>query len=217
MSWNRVAPSTPIAAPSQAKVMILIPHRSEQDYRQWDRWWNNGLQKPPGTPWLEQRGLSLTTNRTKLVREALKSDATHFFLLDDDVIAPNDVIPTLLAANLPIVCGLYMAKKKKEQRGLAAWMKRGEGYAAIAPEQNGRYVTVDVTALGCAMVHRSIFERLSQPYFDWPPDGPSEDFFFFEKVAKELNIKPVIDMEVSCLHLGVFAMNTKNEFDTLEI
>ena len=216
MSWNRQTPITP-TAPSGAKVVILIPHRDEHDYRQWRDWWHGSLEKPPGTLWLESRGLSLTTNRTQLVRMALQRDATHFFFLDDDVIAPNNVIPTLLAPNLPIVCGLYMAKKTKETRGLSAWMKRGAGYATIAPQQNGRYAVVDVTGLGCVMIHRSVFERVPEPWFVWDPDSISEDFFFFEKVTKELNIKPVIDLEMRCLHLGVFAMDTNNEFDTLGI
>lgn len=216
MSWNRQTPITP-TAPSEAKVIILIPHRDEHDYRQWCDWWHNGLQKPPGTTWLESRGLSLTTNRTQLIRMALQRDATHFFFLDDDVIAPNDVIPTLLAPNLPIICGLYMTKKAKDQRGLSAWMKRGEGYAAIAPQQNGRYAAVDVTALGCVMLHRSIFERVPEPWFVWDPDSISEDFFFFEKVADTLKIKPVADMEVRCLHIGTFTLDTNNEFDTLGV
>lgn len=214
MSWNRV---TPIVPQSGAKVIILIPHRDEHDYRQWRDWWHSGLQKPPGTLWLESRGLSLTTNRTQLVRMALQRDATHFFFLDDDVIAPNDVILTLLAPNLPIVCGLYMAKKTKSQRGLAAWMKRGGGYAAIAPQQNGRYAAVDVTALGCAMIHRSVFERVPEPWFVWDADSISEDFWFFEKVFREIGVKPTVDMEVRCLHIGIFAMDTNNEFNTLEL
>lgn len=216
MAWNRAQPLTPIAPP-EAKVAILVPHRDEHDYRQWRDWWHNGLQKPPGTSWKESRGLSLTTNRTQLVRMALQSDATHIFFLDDDVIAPNNVITTLLQANLPIACGLYMAKKQKNERGLTAWMKNpdGGGYLTIAPQQNGRYIQVDTTGLGCALIHRSIFEKTPKPWFVWEPEGPSEDFFFFLKVAKELNIKPVVDMECKCLHLGVFAMDTNNEFDTL--
>ena len=216
MAWNRAIPITP-TAPSGAKVIILVPHRDEHDYRQWSQLWLTRMQKPPGTTWLESRGLSLTTNRTKLVREALKSDATHFFLLDDDVIAPDDVIPSLLTANLPIVCGLYMAKKSKGQRGLSAWIKMGEGYAAIGPQQAGRHVQVDVSGLGCVLIHRSIFERVPEPWFVWEPDSVSEDFFFFNKVSETLGIKPTADMECKCLHIGVFAMDTNDEFNTMEV
>ncbi len=149
--------------------------------------------------------------------EGLKSGAECLFFLDDDIIGPNDGLVKLLSIDLPIVCGLYMAKKSKEERGLAAWMKNpnGIGYLSIQLNQNGRYVYVDVTGLGFALIHRSIFERTTYPWFDWPVGGPSEDFFFYEKVARELGIHPVIDMECQVDHVGTFKLNCLNEFTTL--
>jgi len=216
MAWDRTRPLTRIQSTNQ-KVMVLIPHKGESGYRQWERWWKEGLVKPPGTSYLEQRGLSLTTNRTGLVIEALKSDAEYFFFLDDDVIGPNELLATLLSHRLPIACGLYMAKKRKEERGLAAWMKGSNGYAPIAPEQGARLVQVDVTGLGCALIHRSVFERVPQPWFVWEFGGISEDFFFFSKVFKEIGIKPIIDFEMKCKHIGTFIIDTDNTITTLEI
>jgi len=216
MAWERAKPLTKISTNNQ-KVMILIPHKGESGYRQWERWWTSELIKPPGTAWVEQRGLSLTTNRTGLVTEALKSGAEYFFFLDDDVMGPNDLLTSLLGHQVPIVCGLYMAKKKKEQRGLAAWMKRGNGYMSIAPEQAARIVQVDVTGLGCCLIHRSIFERVSPPWFVWEFGGVSEDFYFFEKVFREVGVKPLIDMEMRCQHIGIFGLDTDNTLNTLEI
>lgn len=210
MSWERL---------NQHKVMILIPHRGESDYRQWRDWFLMGLKKPPGTTWLEIRGLSLTTNRTKLVMEALKSPAEYFFFLDDDMIGSDDALITMVSYRLPIVSGLYWAKKRKEERGLAAWMKIQDnplGYLAIDYKQNGRLVQLDVCGLGCALIHRSVFERTSQPWFVWDTEGPSEDFYFFEKVAKELGIKPMLDMELGFKHIGLFMIEPDGSFTTLE-
>jgi len=218
MVWNRDQPMTPIAPPSaNTKVVILIPHRDESDYRAWRHRWKDELEKPQGTSYLESRGLSLTTNRTKLVEMALETDATHFFFLDDDVMPPPGVIPALLATGQPIACGLYMAKKNKATRGLSAWMRVNNGYASIDLKQEARYAQVDVTGLGCVIIHRSIFEKVSKPWFVWEPDGVSEDFFFFEKVARELGIKPMVDMEMRCSHIGVFSVDTNGNFDTLEL
>lgn len=216
MSWERAKPLIRVPTGNQ-KVMILIPHKGESGYRQWERWWKEGLVKPPGTSYLEQRGLSLTTNRTGLVVEALKSDAEYFFFLDDDVMGPNDLLVTLLSYKFPIVCGLYMAKKSKEARGLAAWMKVPGGYAAIAPEQAARLVQCDVTGLGCALIHRSVFERVPQPWFVWEFGGVSEDFSFFEKVAQTIGVKPLIDLNMRCRHIGTFILDTDNSVTTLEI
>ena len=216
MCWDRIRPLTRIQTASQ-KVMVLIPHKGESGYRQWERWWKDELVKPPGTSYLEQRGLSLTTNRTGLVIEALKSDAEYFFFLDDDVIGPNEMLTTLMSHRLPIACGIYMAKKRNEERGLSAWMKMGNGYAPIAPEQGARLVQVDVTGLGCALIHRSVFERVPQPWFVWEFGGISEDFFFFDKVYREIEIKPIIDFEMKCRHIGTFIIDTDNNVTTLEI
>jgi len=217
MPWERAQTVQKVAQLGDGRVMILIPHRSESGYREWEDWWRHKLKKPPNTGWLEQRGVSLTTNRTGLVREALKTDANYFLFLDDDVIGPDDMLLTLLSYKLPIVCGLYMAKKKKEERALAAWMRSGSGYAPIALEQPARMVQVDTTGLGAALIHRSVFERVPQPWFVWEWDGVSEDFYFFERVNSEIGVKPIIDMECKMWHIGLHKVFTDGTFTTLEM
>lgn len=217
-SWD-IKPGEPQQVPSRkGSIIILITHRDERDYRQWRDWYHFKLQKPVGTSWRESRGASLVTARNGLVRDALNTDSEYFFFLDDDIIGPDNGLITLMSLKLPIAGGLYWSKKKKEERGLSAWMKNpsgGHGYLAISPEQKARHIQVDVTGLGFALFHRSIFERLSEPYFDWPPDGPSEDFWLYEKIWRELQIKPVIDMEVRCKHIGLFMIEGDGSFTTL--
>ncbi len=202
------------------RVCILIPHRDDRDYRPFHRRFME-MQKPAGMGWLEMRGFSLCTNRENLVKTALKAlNYTHLFFLDDDVLPPVDIIPQLVAADLDIVCGLYMAKKAKAERGLAAWVALPEGLRSIEYDQNRdgqerRWVECDVTGLGCAMIKRHVFERLSEPWFRWDvPPAPSEDFYFFFKTAHELGIKPIIDMNMKCGHLGSFVLDCDGTFET---
>jgi SAM-dependent methyltransferase len=60
------------------------------------------------------------------------------------------------------------------------------------------------------LVHREVFEKLTKPYFMWTldkepkPVGCSEDFWFLRKVRKELGIRPVVDPNVQCQHVGYF-------------
>jgi len=205
------------AAPDNINTLILIPHGGYSDYREWRDWFYTRLQKPEGTHWLETRGQALCTARNYLVKQGLATKAQRFLFLDDDVISPNDALVTMLQTDFPIVCGLYMSKKVKGDRGLAAWMKNpgGSGYLPIDPKQNGRFVSVDVTGMGIALIHRSVFERTSYPWFDWPVDGPSEDFWFFDKVAKETNIHPIIDREIRCQHIGLFMVDCDDTFTIL--
>ena len=208
-------------------VVILIPHRDEYDYRQWRDWFKEGLVKPPGTTWLEMRGLALTTLREKLAEDALKDPNNEWLLwLDDDNIGAADSLMKLLSHNLPICTGWYITKKKKGERGLSAWMRstkpiyngpwnrtEARGYEPISREQDARLVQVDVAGMGLCLTHRSVFEGLSKPWFEWTVDGPSEDFYFFEKVAMEKGIKPMVDMEVSASHAGSFIIEPSGEFD----
>lgn len=215
------------------KVVLLTPHRNDTDYRQWRDWYIAIRSSPPVLHYLEMRGLALTTMRELLAEEALKGEAEWLFWLDDDNMGPDNAIEHLVSVgqtnNLPIICGLYWAKKKKEDRCLAAWMKAPagrydgpwsksvNGYIPITLEQQGRFIQVDVTGLGFALIHRSIFERLSKPWFVWNTKGPSEDFYFFDKVGKELGIKPVVDLQCGVRHIGTFTLEPDGSFTMLEM
>jgi len=201
----------------KGSVMILVPHRDDRDYRAWRDWFHFKLKRPAKTAWRESRGACLVTTRNALTKDALASNCEYFFWLDDDNIGPDDGLMTLLSLNLPIACGLYWAKKAKKERCLAAWMKspNGKGYIPVSGEQKSRHIQVDVTGLGFALFHRSVFERLSYPYFVWDIESVSEDFFLFNKIWDELKIKPVIDREVKCSHLGSFSLEPDGSFDIL--
>lgn len=202
-----------------AHIGVLIPHRSEFDLRVWKEWWDM-TPKPQGMIRLEERGMSLTTARTHLIQQALEhKELTHFFFLDDDVIPHDNVWQELVNVNAPLACGVYMSRKKKGERGLAAWMKHpsGSGYTPIALHQPMRYLQVDVTGLGCALIHRWVFENLTMPWFEWASPGPSEDFYFFEKCFKELGIKPIMDLGSQCRHIGTWSMDCTGEVDAPEM
>lgn len=226
MAWNRQQPIIPIAKTiTSGKVNILIPHRAETDYRQWRKWFMESLRKPDGTSYLEGRGYGIDNMRKYLASEAMKGDCEWFLWLDDDVLAPDNGIEVLLSAKLPFVCGTYWTKKGKGERSLSAWMKppgaNVDGYAPISNIQNARHIQVDVIGMGFALTHRSLFEGLSYPWFKYGGDdgqmAPSEDFYFCEKVAKEKGIKPVVDMECHCQHIGTFIIDKDGEFGTLGV
>ncbi len=212
------------------KLAILLPHRDNMDYRAWRDWYHFGLQKPDGTTFMEINGLPVNLAREKMINDVLKGDSEWIFFLDDDLICPNNIILQMMSYNLPICCGLYWAKKKKSERGLAAWMKapdnvyngpwsRLNGYIAIEHNvihnQQSKLIQVDVTGLGCALIKREVIEKLSTPRFDWQVEKSSEDFAFFEKCERELNIFPVIDTTMQCRHIGVFSIEPDGSFEAI--
>lgn len=202
-------------------VAVLTPHRTESDYREWRVWLHQFLLFAPDVDFSESRGHGVAVERQRLVKWAMEeTGAEYFFFLDDDVIPPPNVLTTLLSHQKPIVCGAYQTKETKERRCLSAWKREGAGssarYVPISPEQKTRLVGVDSAGLGCALIRRSIFEKLSAPWFEYKIHH-GEDFYFFEKVARETGIKPLIDLDVKCRHIGIFSIEPDGTFERVKI
>jgi hypothetical protein len=168
--------------------------------------------------------LNLDTERNELVKSALSDPTvTHIFWLDTDVIIeepedPNQALRMLLTCNAPIASGLYRAKQK---HGFfyAMWMKNpvGEGYLSIKEWTPGsNWIKVEAIGLGCCLIKREVFEKISPPWFKWDNPYPSEDFYFCEQLRKSgYDIRVLTD--VKCSHVGVLKVKTDGSISTLEV
>lgn len=202
-------------------VVVLTPHKTESDYREWREWLYDLLLFGPDVGFLEARGRGLAAERTRLVGRAIReTNREYFFFLDDDVIPPPNVLTALLSHQKPIVCGIYWAKYEKDRRCPAAWIGEGTGPTArhtpISLDHKERLIEVDHTGLGCALIHRDVFKKVSEPWFKYTIDC-SEDFYFFDKVAREAGIKPLIDLDVKCRHIGIFSIEPDGTFERVKI
>jgi hypothetical protein len=159
------------------------------------------------------------------------------FFLDSDVMLPPDAIEKLLNANLPIVNGMYVSKKKPGEGFLwDLWIRVrdavGEkGLTQVISWGNERYVRADVVGAGCMLVHRSVFEKIQEKYPKIPwfffangrklvdffdvkllPDpfmvAVSEDFWFC-LLAKAAGFDIIVDTSVKCGHIGTMELNEK--------
>jgi hypothetical protein len=155
----------------------------------------------------------------------------YIFFLDTDVCMQRDGLVQLVQLaqqhNKPIVSGLYWAKKRDKTPMPCAWMKTGEKldegqiqYMSfdIKPYlDKNALIEVDVVGAGCLLIKSDIFKKLDEsnpkkPYFQWgltrkdentgkPLLQVSEDFYFMDRCARELNIKPHLSTAVKCDHL----------------
>lgn len=156
-----------------------------------------------------------------------------FLVHNTDVLAPNNVVPILIQIseqfNLPVISGLYWAKKREPEPMPAAWLKTAE-----KPEENRiefmpvdvkphiekrDTIPVDVVGAGCLLVKAEVFRKLDEskpdwPFFCWglgrqklqlpggkPPPQLSEDFFFCMRCIKELDIHPHVATAIQCDHM----------------
>lgn len=149
------------------------------------------------------------TAREMCVRTLIEKNVKYIFSLDSDVLIPLNTVASLIQLseqfNLPVISGLYWAKKQ-EGKFPAAWLKIREipeenrieyGPLDIKPHiEKSSIVPVDVIGAGCLLVKAEVFKQLDEknpdlPFFAWglgrtklqlpggkPLPQVSEDFFF---------------------------------------
>lgn len=166
-------------------------------------------------------GLPWDIARTQAAIQCLNGGYQWLFMLDSDVLAVKDTIPRLMAHRLPIVSGLY------HQR-FPTWTGITGDYLpcmfnevvgadgkltkqAIVDFSPGSLVEAAYVPGGCLLVHRSVFERMTQAgikrFFEWtlqvdsepPGSGRSEDFEFCAK-ARSLGFKCFVSTDIICTH-----------------
>jgi hypothetical protein len=143
--------------------------------------------------------------RNRLVTKAIDGGFDKLFMIDSDMIVPEDAIHNLLDPDVPIVTGV--ARYKNDSRkapvfkyfldhGTDAW-----DWDQIPP---GRF-DIKSGGVACAMIDVSLFNRIPRPWFVWEErDNGSyvgEDIGFYEKV-RALGIRPQADGRVRCGHIG---------------
>jgi len=216
------------------KVVILIPHQGDVSM-EWAIMWQQ-LPLMVGSHYSMSKGSPIDITRDTMANNALDQGYEWMFFLDSDVLPPKDVIQKLLSHNLPIVAGLYKARKP-EGFTWAAWIRgvTPTGDVAFAPiaswGKDSRLFQADVTGCGCMLVHRDVFLKIREkfpdlPFFFWSntrekrvldkmniPDpamrNVSEDFWFC-LLAKQAGFSIVMDGEAICEHVSVVKIGPDN-------
>lgn len=162
--------------------------------------------------------------RNILVESALKTPATHFLLVDDDVIIPEGGLKTMIDADEDIVFIDYPMHYDDGR-----WANMGTAtYDEWLPGDDYKDKPVAWAGLGCALIKREVFEKLGKPWFaryqkafvrgdkgkmnfkegkDVEMGGGGEDTYFFLRAREAgFTIKPIHDM--TCGHARLLRVVT---------
>lgn len=142
----------------------------------------------------------VTCARNQAVRMLLASKHTHLMTVDDDTPVPEDVVERLMRLDADVAVGVQPALWDRTIRYAVARLEDTEWPTTIPRE----VFPFHRGSLCCALINRSVFERLEFPWFKWGEnlDGKylGEDCFFFSRMH-EAGMKMLCDGSVRCGHI----------------
>lgn len=149
------------------------------------------------------KGCDIVSARTWLVREALKTDATHLLFVDSDVRFGHDAIKRLVAHNKDIVGVEYNKRKFPLEKVTQPLTEASE-----TELYQGK-----VLGTGLMLINLGIFRNankpMQEPWFNFGRDSQGrlvlgEDAWFVN-TARDAGYESWIDPTIKVAHLGEYA------------
>lgn len=199
-------PSVMIAVPNlgtmHVKLVTLIIKWMNDNQGAWSR---ISLIAPSGL-------IPHDTARNFCVKEFLKTDFTHLFFIDSDVVPPYNALRQLLSHEKQAITGLYPSVRNDRRQQKE--MKIYNVFRHEIDEESGELVFRNVYGVGvediescgggCLLIRRDVLEKMDGNWFRFQywPDGLvkyGEDIDFCNNLQK-LGVKLYADFDVICVH-----------------
>lgn len=169
------------------------------------------------------RGYDAAKARNIIAEAMLDGGYDYVLTIDSDEVIPQDGLMNLLESQerckvgRTMVVGYCLSRPKNAQNtsGKTTVFRFGgkdyivdnaytAGELKALRDDGVTMVQVRGSGVGCALIHRSVFEQMSYPYFRWTEYSKghylSEDLFFCEKFPG-INKPIYVDTRVACGHL----------------
>lgn len=144
--------------------------------------------------------------RNKLCQKAVDGGFDKLFMIDSDMIVPEDAIHNLLDPDAPIVIGVARYKDDTGRCPIFKYTQDSTGSDAWEWDKipAGRF-EFRAGGVACAMIDVGMLRRIPRPWFVWEERGNGtyvgEDIGFYEKLL-DRGYKPQADGRVRCGHIG---------------
>jgi GT2 family glycosyltransferase len=142
--------------------------------------------------------------RNRMVQKLLSREEEWLLMVDADIVPPDNALFELLSHEKEIVSAPSLVRKGNEAAPLIL-RREGEEYRSMHNPEG--LTEVDATGTGCILVHRSVFQRIPPPWFEFVLDQNGllkrgEDFEFCER-ARSAGFSIYVDCDLLCEHTGV--------------
>ena len=161
--------------------------------------------------------------RTEIARNRMahclleQTDVEYLCMLDSDHQHPPDIVERLLACcladpeNIKIVGGMNYRRGQSHEP--MAYLFAGEALLRpIVPPDEPKLMEVDAISTSAIMIHRSVFETMTPPWFQYRYDhyskgfNSSEDIIFCRRVRAETTFKVWVHTGIISPHLMVVGL-----------
>ena len=186
-----------------------------------------GLRTPPNVQVSLKiiHSYNVADGRNKLVAEMLQQGYDYIFFVDSDVILPENALVDLYNMKWYISVGTYPRKElqtitEKDVFTTLYWHEERNKevfcphFLPVSQLKEGKITPVDACGMGCVLIHRSLFDKLKEPYFVFAHEGNprqgslepyciGEDLYFCREVLRA-GVQIWAHGSVLCGHVGKF-------------
>ncbi len=172
--------------------------------------------------------------RNTLTETFLASPTEWLFWMDSDMTFPKDTLVKLFdlaeTKDAKMITGVYYQRRggnlpclwsrnQETEEGQLTGVNTLKGkenkymgsFLIISPDKKEPF-EVHSAGYGCVLIHRSVFEMMDRPWFQFIKGVCSEDFYFFVK-AHELGFKLWAEPTIDLGHIGDAPVITKADFN----
>ena len=144
--------------------------------------------------------------RNRICQKAVDGKSDKLFMIDSDMIVPEDAIHNLLDPDVPICIGVARFKNDSRRAPIFKGVQDETGSDAWEWDKipAGRF-TFQNGGVACAMIDVNMLRKIPRPWFIWEERGNGtyvgEDIGFYEKIRGR-GYTPYADGRVRCGHIG---------------
>jgi len=153
----------------------------------------------------------LVHSRFRLVDAARHLEYDKILFLDSDMMFPPETLRSLLSHNLPIVGVNYLTRANFIEP-----TAKYKGLTRLSIHESAPLTKVEGLGFGVVLMDTSVFDKLSQPWFEFPWDDAggyyhSEDYVLCSKlIAAGYDIYVDNDLSKKVGHIGEIAFTHKS-------
>jgi len=198
------------------KILVAIPTNKYIEPETFKSLWNLTVPEGYELDFQYFYGYQIDQIRNLIADWAKRYD--YLLSVDSDIVLPNDALVKMLAADKPIISGLYI-QRIPNTHTLEVYMDNNGGCVNIpyALIENRGVVEIAACGMGCALIKSEVFRTIEYPHYLYTSalnhaNTVSEDVYFCMK-AGLAGFSVWADASIKCDHVGstVFSVDSTIE------